>query len=68
MFKKFINSLSQNNNKILLGRWNRSGNDIKNIYANHDNCGDIICKDPKLVKNLINRELTIKNKNKNKNN
>ena len=45
-------------NKILLGRWNNEGSDIKNIYANHDHCGDIICRDPKEITKLVKRELT----------
>ena len=44
-------------NKIILGRWGNTGNDIKNIYANHDNCGDIICKNPKAIKELIEEEI-----------
>ncbi len=54
MFKK-------NETKILLGRWGNHGKDIKNIYANHDHCGDIICKDPKIVKNLIEKNKLKKN-------
>ena len=29
---------------------------IKAILANSDNCGDVICGDPKLVKNIINED------------
>ena len=44
---------------IILGRWGNSGTEIKNIYANHDHCGDIICKNPKDVKKIIKKELKI---------
>ena len=62
MWKLFKNILKKNEKKILLGRWGTCGKDIKNIYANHDHCGDIICKDPINIKNLL------ENKNKNNNN
>ena len=32
-------------------------NMYKNIYANHDHCGDIICKNPKIVRELIKNEI-----------
>lgn len=50
LLKKYIKN---NNRKVLLGRWGNNGKDIKNIYANHDHCGDTICKDPKIVQNII---------------
>ena len=55
-----------NNKKVLLGRWGNSGKDIKNIYANHDHCGDIICKDPKIVQNIIkdNKDILLSKINK----
>ena len=48
---------SKPNYNIILGRWGNYGNEIKNIYANHDHCGDIICKNPKDVKEIIKKEL-----------
>lgn len=62
MWQLFRNMFKKNETKILLGRWGNHGKDIKNIYANHDHCGDIICKDPKIVKNLIEKNLIEKNK------
>lgn len=50
LFKKFF---KKNEKQILLGRWGNYGTEIKSIYANHDHCGDIICKDPKIVKKMI---------------
>ena len=50
------NIFKKKETKILLGRWGNHGKDIKNIYANHDHCGDIICKDPKIVKNIIDKK------------
>ena len=52
MFKYFKN-IFKNDKKILLGRWGYYGTDIKNIYANHDHCGDIICKNPIKIKEYI---------------
>lgn len=42
--------------KIILGRWGNNGSNIKNIYANHDHCGDIICKNPKIITEFIKNE------------
>ena len=67
MWQLFKNIFKKNETKILLGRWGNHGKDIKNIYANHDHCGDIICKDPKIVKNLIEKnKLLKKNQTNNK--
>ena len=46
---------SKYRSEIILGRWGNSGKEIKNIYANHDHCGDIICKNPKDIKKIIKR-------------
>ena len=55
------NTLLGINNKskytVILGRWGNYGKEIKNIYANHDHCGDIICKNPTDVKEIIKTEL-----------
>ena len=65
MLKKFINNFfKKTDNNILLGRWGNHGANIKNLYANHDHCGDIICKTPLEVKNCINNEITLLKKNK----
>ena len=55
IFKKIF---QKKENKILLGRWNNNGKEIKSIYANHDHCGDIICKDPKELTKIVKKELT----------
>ena len=62
MLRKLRNLFKKTDSKIILGRWGNTGDNIKNIYANHDHCGDIICKNPKEVTELIKNE--IKNKNK----
>ena len=49
MFKK-------NPPPTLLGRWGNSGKEIKSAYANHDHCGDIICKNPLEVVQLIKKD------------
>lgn len=60
IFNKFrniniLNILKKNNNyQTKLGRWNYENVNFKIDYANHDHCGDKICKDPKLVKKLNN--------------
>ena len=49
---------------IMLGRWNtRECSNIKNIMANYDHCGDIICKNPKEITNLVEKELIRRNVN-----
>ena len=70
MFRYIINKIikPKESNKILLGRWTNQGTEIKNIYANHDHCGDIICKDPKEVTSFIKKELSEKTLKLNKNN
>ena len=46
-----------NINTIRLGRWehrlNRQQQEIKFILNNSDHCGDKICGDPRVVKNII---------------
>ena len=61
MITRIRNLFKKTDTKTILGRWGNTGNDIKNIYANHDHCGDVICKNPKEVAELIKNE--IKNKN-----
>lgn len=56
MFKIFARGISlvrrhfTNSNKLKLGRWDTQtcdkSKDIKFIYANIDNCGDLICGEP----------------------
>lgn len=62
MIRTLIHNLVKlkKNNDILLGRWNNKYSDIKNIYANHDHCGDIICKDPIKVSKYIQKIISKK--------
>lgn len=62
MLTMLKNLFKKTDNKIILGRWGNIGNDIKNIYANHDHCGDVICKNPKEITALINKEINKKKK------
>jgi len=63
LFRKLFSSKSKT--KIFLGRWGNHGNEIKNIYANHDHCGDLICKNPKEVTEIVQKEINYNNqKNK----
>ena len=39
-----------NNEKIMLGRWNRNKIDIKTFYSNMDHCGDHICGSPSVLR------------------
>ena len=56
MFSRFANTTV----KTIVGRFNVHTTErhkmIKAILANSDNCGDIICGDPKLVKEIIKSE------------
>lgn len=61
MFRRFKNLFKKTENKIILGRWGNIGDDIKNIYANHDHCGDIICKNPKTITEFVKKEIKIPN-------
>lgn len=67
MFRIF----SKYTNKVVVGRFDihttESHKMIKATLANSDNCGDIICGNPKEVKELIDDGGDGKNKNKNKN-
>jgi len=58
-FKKLCKKfLFKNEKKIMLGRWNINydNNYINSHHANFDNCGDIICKEPKTIIDHINLE------------
>lgn len=65
MIKQIIRIIKGPNTDIMLGRWkiNESAS-IKNIYANHDHCGDIICRTPIEMTKQINKELKNVKKNK----
>lgn len=48
---------------LVLGRWNTINSStasagIKNIMANYDHCGDMICHDPKEISKSINNEIS----------
>ena len=45
--------------QLALGRWNRTHDVTKAIYANSDHCGDIICGDPKKVKTIVNNQKNV---------
>ena len=56
MLTRLKNLFKRTDTPIMLGRWGNKGSNIKNIYANHDNCGDIICKNPKKITEFIKKE------------
>tara|TARA_B100001564_G_scaffold320302_1_gene298156 strand:- start:4475 stop:4648 length:174 start_codon:yes stop_codon:yes gene_type:complete len=56
MLTRLKNLFKRTDTTIMLGRWGNKGSNIKNIYANHDNCGDIICKNPKKITEFIKKE------------
>ena len=63
MIRKFVTNmfkwnLKSKNEMMALGRWNTHDNQaVKSILANSDNCGDLICKDPKEVSQFIKDEI-----------
>ena len=58
MWKHIIRIIKGPNTNIMLGRWKiNEYASIKNIHANHDHCGDIICRNPVEITSLINKEL-----------
>ncbi|VVU95331.1 hypothetical protein CPAV1605_1082 [seawater metagenome] len=59
MLIRFIkNIITKPKPQVMLGRWNTEhGLEIKNIMANYDHCGDTICKDPKQITLLVNKEI-----------
>ena len=63
LIKNIYNKMIKAPYKVPLGRWNINYNKdhINSQYANSDNCGDIICKEPRLVKILIEKECKEKN-------
>jgi hypothetical protein len=54
----------KNQGQLPLGRWGRNNENVKSIYANSDHCGDIICGDPKKVKQIVNIQKSIPQNNK----
>ena len=52
------NLFKSKESKIVLGRWGRTNDVTKAIYANSDHCGDMICGDPKKVKIIVNTQKT----------
>ena len=58
MLRSVLNRLSKRNTTLKLGRWDTvnksaSNDEIKAIWNSADHCGDQICGDPKLVKELV---------------
>ena len=60
MLSTLKNLFKRKESKIVLGRWARSNDVTKAIYANSDHCGDMICGDPKKVKTIVNKQKKIK--------
>ena len=60
MITTIKNLFKRNESKIVLGRWARNNDVTKAIYANSDHCGDMICGDPKKIKNIVNTQKPIK--------
>ena len=66
MIRNIIKWITNKNqpNKIKLGRWSYENSGLKSHFANHDHCGDIICKDPISLKKNINSENNFKKNDK----
>tara|TARA_Y100001933_G_C18743455_1_gene456757 strand:- start:131 stop:463 length:333 start_codon:yes stop_codon:yes gene_type:complete len=60
MLSTIKNLFKRKESKIVLGRWARNNDVTKAIYANSDHCGDMICGDPKKVKNIVNTQKPVK--------
>jgi hypothetical protein len=60
MLNIFKNLIRKKESKIVLGRWGRTNDVTKSIYANSDHCGDTICGNPKKVKQLVHNQKKIK--------
>lgn len=55
--------MPKKDNPIKLGRWAYDNSRLKAHFANHDHCGDIICKNPILLKKTIENENKLIKKN-----
>lgn len=53
-----VRNFFKKNERNKLGRWgiDYRNDHIKAQYANFDNCGDTICKEPKIIKQFIENE------------
>lgn len=60
MLNIFKNLIRKKESKIVLGRWGRTNDVTKSIYANSDHCGDAICGNPRKVKQLVHNQKKIK--------
>ena len=69
MLRNIINSFTSTAPK--LGRWEhrikKSQKEIKFILNNSDHCGDTICGNPRIVKELIETNVSVKPNSKLKN-
>ena len=55
---RFFKNFAKPQKPLPLGRWGlNNGTDIKSILANHDHCGDTICKDPNIVNEFIEKQI-----------
>ena len=66
MLRSIINAFTENTPK--LGRWEhrikKSQKEIKFILNNSDHCGDTICGNPRIVKELIETNVSVKSDSK----
>ena len=60
MLSRIRNIFKKKPETQMLGRWARSNETVKSIYANSDHCGDILCGNPKEVKRIVNSQKKIK--------
>ena len=58
VFRKHILNAMTSKDNLYLGRWehreNEKQKEIKSIWANSDNCGDHICGQPEVIKEITN--------------
>ena len=67
-YEKFIQKRHRSTDKVVFGRFDINTSErhkmIKAILANSDNCGDLICGDPKEVKDIIKKDPEVKIKSR----
>jgi hypothetical protein len=60
MLSRIRNIFKKKPETQMLGRWSINNDVTKAIYANSDNCGDILCGNPREVKLIVNSQKQIK--------
>lgn len=63
---QFMSSIRTAAPVVQLGRWehrlNEEQKEVKSVWNNSDHCGDIICGNPKMVKQILEDENSTKSR------